>query len=139
MQDDGISRSRLQAVCLALSLVVACAQIVAGAQFADGQESIAPTLNPELAIHQYEQRSWWVDDGLPSNRVLDLLQTRDGYLWIATDRGLTRFDGVKFTTLDSSNTVELTTSVIHRLCETNDGTLWVGTGSGLFQITVGSQ
>ena len=39
-------------------------------------------------------RSWQVEDGLPHNSVNQILQTQDGYLWLATDDGLARFDGV---------------------------------------------
>src|SRR5947208_5626417 len=37
------------------------------------------------------------DDGLPQNAVNAILQTRDGYLWLATFDGLVRFDGLEFT------------------------------------------
>jgi signal transduction histidine kinase/ligand-binding sensor domain-containing protein len=41
-------------------------------------------------------RTWQSDDGLPNNTVTGLAQTPDGFLWIATPDGLTRFDGVHF-------------------------------------------
>jgi ligand-binding sensor domain-containing protein len=41
-------------------------------------------------------RTWQSDDGLPNNTVTGLAQTPDGFLWIATPDGLTRFDGVRF-------------------------------------------
>jgi hypothetical protein len=40
--------------------------------------------------------SWTTENGLPQNSVNDILQTRDGYLWLATHGGLVRFDGVRF-------------------------------------------
>ena len=46
-----------------LLLIIACSH------FSAAEEIVPPTLNPELAIHQYARRSWWVEDGLPSNRV----------------------------------------------------------------------
>ena len=39
-------------------------------------------------------RVWQVDDGLPGDNVTGVAQTRDGYLWVATQSGLARFDGV---------------------------------------------
>ena len=42
--------------------------------------------------------------GLPQNTVSALLQTRDGYLWFTTLDGLVRYDGVRFTVFDKSNT-----------------------------------
>jgi ligand-binding sensor domain-containing protein/AraC-like DNA-binding protein len=44
--------------------------------------------------------NWDTADGLPGNSVLSIAQTADGYLWIATTKGLTRFDGLKFTAVD---------------------------------------
>src|SRR5262245_55124617 len=49
---------------------------------------------------QYD--SWTTDNGLPQNSVNDILQTRDGYLWLATYGGLVRFDGVRFAVFDRS-------------------------------------
>ena len=70
---------------------------------------------------------------------IDILQTRDGYLWVATDRGLARFDGVKFTTIEQcqyGRTDHQTRFVGYT--KRSDGTLWVGTGRGLFRILAGS-
>ena len=41
-------------------------------------------------------RVWQVDDGLPAANVTGIAQTRDGYLWLGTQSGLARFDGVNF-------------------------------------------
>src|SRR5262245_32292586 len=41
-------------------------------------------------------RSWLTGEGLPQNAVNAILQTRDGFLWVGTDGGLARFDGVRF-------------------------------------------
>ena len=49
-------------------------------------------LDPRLAITQYTQDSWGTESGLPTNRILGLAQTSDGYLWLATEEGLVRFD-----------------------------------------------
>jgi signal transduction histidine kinase/ligand-binding sensor domain-containing protein len=49
---------------------------------------------------------WLKEDGLPDNRVYGLVQTPDGYIWIATPTtGLSRFDGIRFTEFSSSNFV----------------------------------
>jgi hypothetical protein len=53
----------------------------------------------ESFVHE----SWTVEDGLPVNSVNALLQSRDGYLWIATFDGLVRFDGVRFTVFNAAN------------------------------------
>jgi len=45
---------------------------------------------------QYQIESWTTDKGLPQNTVHSIVQTANGYLWLATLDGLVRFDGVKF-------------------------------------------
>jgi ligand-binding sensor domain-containing protein/two-component sensor histidine kinase len=67
-----------------------------------------------------------MDDGLPSTTIYSIVQTRDGYLWIGTSNGLARFDGVKFTVFDPTNTKEIQFSEIMWLTEASDGTLWIG-------------
>jgi ligand-binding sensor domain-containing protein/signal transduction histidine kinase len=44
----------------------------------------------------WARRVWQTDDGLPAANVTGIAQTRDGYLWLATQAGLARFDGVQF-------------------------------------------
>lgn len=84
------------------------------------------------AAAQYRVESWTADDGLPQNSVYSIIQTRDGYLWLTTFDGLVRFDGVRFTVFDKSNTKGLRTNRFTALYEDGDGTLWAGTGdSGL--------
>jgi ligand-binding sensor domain-containing protein/signal transduction histidine kinase len=41
-------------------------------------------------------RAWRSDEGLPDNNVTGVVQTPEGYLWVATHAGLARFDGVQF-------------------------------------------
>jgi signal transduction histidine kinase/streptogramin lyase len=79
---------------------------------------------------QYGLKSWTVDDGLPQNSVYAIHQTRDGYLWMATLDGLTRFDGVRFTIYNKVNTPGLTTNLFISLYEARDGDLWIGTVNG---------
>ncbi len=52
---------------------------------------------PLAAFAQYRFDHWTADNGLPQNSVRDIVQTRDGYLWLTTFDGLVRFDGVRFT------------------------------------------
>ena len=73
---------------------------------------------------------WLTDQGLPHNSVRALLQTRDGYLWIGTDHGLARFDGVRFTTYRAMETRGLNSSRIQCLHEDGRGALWIGTAEG---------
>jgi ligand-binding sensor domain-containing protein/signal transduction histidine kinase len=70
---------------------------------------------------------WTTDQGLPQNAIQDIVQTRDGYLWLATTDGLVRFDGVRFTVFNSGNTPGLKSNRFTRLFEDREGTLWIGT------------
>lgn len=79
---------------------------------------------------QYRFDSWTTDNGLPQNSISAIVQTRDGYLWLATFDGLVRFDGVRFKVFDKSNTKGLSTNRFTALYEDKDGTLWVGTNEG---------
>ncbi len=79
---------------------------------------------------EFDQQSWRHEHGLPDDRVRCLLQTRDGYLWIGTQRGLARFDGRQFAVFDHVNTPELDPSDCRSLAEDADGNLWIGTARG---------
>jgi len=90
-----------------------------------------PTVHAETVNHSdYFTRVWQTQDGLPNNAVTSILQTRDGYLWLATYDGLARFDGVNFTVFDNSNTPEMRSSRITSLFEDAAGNLWIGCESG---------
>ena len=88
--------------------------------------SFSLALDPNRAVTQYVHNFWDTDDGLPNNTINSILQTRDGYLWIGTNSGLARFDGVQFVTFDATNTKEIQAPEIYPLLESPDGTLWIG-------------
>lgn len=78
-----------------------------------------------------------VRDGLPQNSVDSLAQTPDGYLWIGTQEGLVRFDGVRFAVYDRRNTPALGHNRILSLLAYGE-TLWIGTeGGGLTALARG--
>ena len=79
----------------------------------------------------YSFRAYNVEAGVPHNSAPNVLQTRDGYLWVGTETGLARFDGIRFTTYRSDNTPGLPNNWIRFLFEDNAGSLWVGTAHGL--------
>ncbi len=83
---------------------------------------------PQLS--QYQTTTWRVEDGLPQSTVTCLAQSADGYLWLCTQNGLVRFDGVKFRVCDENNTPAIKNSRIVQLLSDKDGTLWVGTEHG---------
>src|SRR5208283_3305632 len=71
--------------------------------------------------------AWQTEDGLPQSSVLSIVQTPDGYLWLATYAGLARFDGIRFTVFDSSNVPGLPGNRITGLHVDDSGALWVVT------------
>lgn len=72
----------------------------------------------------YITEVWQVTEGLPGNNVTSVVQTPDGYLWVGTDNGLARFDGVCFEVFDAS-TPGLESRQIRRLFVDQGGRLWV--------------
>jgi len=86
--------------------------------------------DPEFPASRYLHRVWTASNGLPQSTVYAILQTRDHFLWIATDGGLARFDGVRFTWFNRGNTIDFSTNSVTALCEDKEGGLWIGTYGG---------
>jgi ligand-binding sensor domain-containing protein/signal transduction histidine kinase len=74
--------------------------------------------------------SWDVEKGLPDNFVTSVVQTPDGYLWIGTYNGLSRFDGSRFVTYKPEDTPALGHPRIVKLFLDAQGTLWINTYDG---------
>jgi len=83
----------------------------------------------------YVRRNFTVEDGLLSNIVYAVLQTRDGFLWVGTREGLLRFDGRHFTRIEFLPQASPVSAVA--LAEAPDGALWVGTRGGVARIPSG--
>ena len=91
-------------------------------------------LDPARAITQYAHDAWRTEQGLPQNSVQAIAQTRDGYLWLGTQEGLVRFDGVRFTVFDEKNAPSLGNAHVLTLRAASDGSLWIGTrGRGILR------
>ena len=75
---------------------------------------------------EYLIETWDTSSSLPHNTVRSLAQTRDGYLWIGTENGLARFDGVRFENFVRENTPALPNPNVEFLQLDSCGTLWVG-------------
>jgi ligand-binding sensor domain-containing protein/signal transduction histidine kinase len=71
---------------------------------------------------------WGVEEGLPNNALTDIIQTRDGYLWVASWARIVRFDGVRFMPIAT----DLPNVHARALIEHPDGSVWIGaSGEGL--------
>jgi len=88
-------------------------------------------LNPSLDVSQYSHTAWKIRDGFIDSRINAIAQTPDGYLWLGTELGLFRFDGVKKIQFQPPADQQLPSSTIFELLATNDGMLWIGTDRGL--------
>src|SRR5262245_43655971 len=99
---------------VSISLLLVCLILLCGSQAAHAQ---------------YRFDHWTADNGLPQNSVRDILQTRDGYLWMTTFDGLVRFDGVRFTVFDKINSPGIITNRFVSLYEEANGDLWASTES----------
>jgi len=93
--------------------------------------SIALALNPALEIVQYAHNSWNVREGFFRGPVNAIAQTPDGYLWLGTEFGLYRFDGIRSVLWQPRGNQSLPSEIISRLFVSRDGTLWIGTEKGL--------
>src|SRR5262245_53529236 len=102
-----------------------------------GSISRSATLESGARLHQLGYQSWDTDAGLPQNTVRAIVQTDDGYLWLATYGGLVRFDGVRFTVFDTRNTPQLKSDRIRHLLKDSAGSLWISTPKGLARYSAG--
>ena len=101
--------------------------------------TIAPVpgraVDPDQPATSYLRTTFTVEDGLSSNVVNAILQTRDGFLWIGTDAGLNRFDGRHFTPIYFRGPESTPHGIVSALAEGPDGDLWIGTSAGLVRIS----
>src|SRR5258708_8827946 len=88
-------------------------------------------LDTSRQISQYGHTAWRIEDGVFAGTPNVMAQTTDGYLWIGTQAGLTRFDGVRFVLWRPPEGKQLPSSRINSLLGARDGSLWIGTTMGL--------
>ncbi len=83
-----------------------------------------------LDTDNYVITKFGLKEGLPQSSVNDIIQTKDGYIWLATFGGLVRFDGDSFTTFNRSNSEGFGSDRILHLYEDKSGTIWLSTERG---------
>lgn len=91
----------------------------------------ALALDPSLDVSQYAHTTWKLRDGFVKGQIISLAQGSDGYLWIGTEFGLYRFDGVRAVPWNVPSGEQLPSNIIDGLLAARDGTLWIGTATGL--------
>ena len=105
---------------LAISAVLALGGQVRGSP-SGAQNDVHWLGDPALEVE-----TWSSEDGLPQNSVTGIVESRDGFLWLGTFGGLTRFDGTRFRTYKLSDTPGLTSNRVTALFEDSHGVLWIG-------------
>jgi len=91
----------------------------------------ALALDPSLDVSQYAHTSWKIRDGFTKGIISSIAQTSDGYLWLGTEFGLLRFDGVRTAPLQAASDQHFLSNRIVSLLAASDGTLWIATDKGL--------
>ncbi|MFT3739898.1 MAG: two-component regulator propeller domain-containing protein [Breznakibacter sp.] len=79
----------------------------------------------------YTFRHLGVENGLSNNYVTDIEQDGQGCIWIATESGLSRFDGRNFTVYKKNNSGLISNALNALLYDKDTNTLWIGTKGGL--------
>jgi signal transduction histidine kinase/ligand-binding sensor domain-containing protein len=103
--------------------------LLAGMLLAWGSGAYA--LDSALDVSQYAHTAWKVRDGFVKGAIFSIAQTPDGYLWLGTEFGLFRFDGVRAVPWQPPADEQLPDIFIEHLLVGRDGTLWIGTRRGL--------
>jgi signal transduction histidine kinase/ligand-binding sensor domain-containing protein len=88
-------------------------------------------LDPALDVSQYAHTAWRTQEGFARGEIESITQTPDGYLWLGTQLGLFRFDGIRAVAWRPPQGKSLPDSHIRSLLGAHDGTLWIGTDAGL--------
>ncbi len=95
------------------------------------------SLDPNKTISQFSLTTWQTANGLPQNAVTSVKQTPDGYLWLGTQEGLVRFDGVHFEVFDRRNTKAFPGNDVRALTVSRDGSLWIAFNGGFVHLKDG--
>ena len=74
-------------------------------------------------LADYTLTTWTEIDGLPTGRIRAIQQDIDGYLWLATESALVRFDGVRFDPCGALGHIELARGMVP-LVAARDHSLW---------------
>ena len=99
----------------------------------------AVALDSQRALTQYRSRILGQEDGLPCNGVISIIQSHDGYLWLATEEGLVRFDGVRTRVINRQTDPVLTSNFVSSAIEDarHPGEILLAGASGLRRFAGG--
>ena len=89
-------------------------------------------IDPERAPSQYLRTRWEGSSGFPGGPVYGITQTADGYLWIAAEKGIVRFDGLTFRLFQPKEATAGTDPVALQIAPAPDGALWARLRRSIF-------
>src|SRR4030095_3600249 len=95
-------------------------------------------LDPALDVSQYAHTAWRIREGFTRGQISAIAQTPDGYLWLGTEFGLVRFDGVRTIPWPPPPDQQLPSKDVVRLLVARDGALWISTRNGLASLKGGA-
>ncbi|MGD0812751.1 MAG: two-component regulator propeller domain-containing protein [Verrucomicrobiota bacterium] len=81
-------------------------------------------LDPARSVYQYNCQNWTRQNGLPADLITGITQTEDGYIWLGTQKGLVRFDGMEYK-LIGVNLRQGQSQEIKNLKRARNGGLWL--------------
>jgi signal transduction histidine kinase/ligand-binding sensor domain-containing protein len=129
-----ISRSRYRL--LSSVLFLGLGSVAAASASNLSQTRTEPPIRPTVGALAHQ--AWSTDNGLPQNSVHQILQTQDGYIWIATEGGVARFNGTQFTVFNQEYDPAFTSNDTCCLAEDRSGAVWIGTADGLLRYAGGA-
>jgi signal transduction histidine kinase/ligand-binding sensor domain-containing protein len=92
-------------------------------------------LDPSRTLTQYVHRIWQTQQGLPQGAISSIVQTHEGYLWLGSQAGLIRFDGVKFENLENILPDAPAGIWVRGVVEDAKHRVWLATAeAGIFEI-----
>ena len=80
----------------------------------------------DSGLSDYFVTTWSEKDGLPPAGIRSLEQGAEGDLWLGTETGLVRFDGLRFVPFERLQHGRLPAGAVSALMRARDGSLWVG-------------
>src|SRR5215813_11650576 len=98
---------------MAVGVVVVCSAVSASA------------LDPNRMLSQYMHDYWGIEKGFTGGAISVIGQSSDGYLWIGTDKGLFRFDGLNFRQVAQAYPSSLAIGPVQTLLADRSGNLWI--------------
>ncbi|MFO8022458.1 MAG: two-component regulator propeller domain-containing protein, partial [Perlabentimonas sp.] len=101
--------------------------------FSLAQEQV--NLSPSKRLSQYPIESWSMDEGLPSDMTIKILQDSVGYIWLATYKGIAQFDGVNFTNYNHTSSEAIKSVTIQDITYDKYGNLWFASQRGVVKYS----